>query len=256
MNPGSPLDRIRIVLVETSHAGNMGAAARAMKTMGLNRLYLVRPKAAPDAQAAAMACGAADVLQSAVTCASLDDALSGTVLAYAVTARRRDLSHRELNAREAALHAGAGGGSGDLAFVFGGEMSGLSNEDVLKCQRIAHIPANEEYSSLNLAAAVQVICYEVRMALQSGESTPEARFPLATFQEVERFYQHLEKTLTTIHFLNPQSPKRLMTRMRRIFARIQLEREEVQILRGVLKMILRVARRDQAATGREKIAVE
>lgn len=256
MNPGSPLDRIRIVLVETSHTGNIGAAARAMKTMGLNRLYLVRPKRMPDAQAAAMATGAGDVLQSAVTCASLEEALSGSVLAYAVTARRRDLSHPAMNAREAARQVAAGARGGDLAFVFGGEMSGLSNEDVLKCQRIAHIPASEEYSSLNLAAAVQVICYEVRMALESGEPAPGPRFPLATFQEVERFYRHLEQTLVDIHFLNPENPKRLMTRMRRLFVRIQLEREEVQILRGVLKMISRVARRDHATTRGEKITVD
>lgn len=247
MNADSPLDPIRIVLVETSHPGNMGAAARAMKTMGLARLYLVKPQVQPDRHSVAMATGAADVLANAVICASLDDALAGTVLAVALTARRRDLSHPSMEVREAALQLIADAREGEVALVFGTEMSGLSNEDVLKCQRIAHIPANPESSSLNLAAAVQVACYELYMAAGLKELPAASEFPLASFEEVERLYEHLEKTLTEIRFLNPDQPKRLMTRMRRIFGRIRLEQEEVQILRGVLKMISRVVRRDKAA---------
>jgi len=245
MNPASALDRIRVVLVETSHPGNIGSAARAMKTMGLSRLYLVRPKTVLNAQAQAMAVGAADVLAHAVMCASLDDALQGTVLAVAVTARRRDLSHPSANAREAAIGAAAEARLADVAFVFGPEMSGLSNEDVLKCQRIAHIPANPEYSSLNIAAAVQVLSYELRMAAGLADLPATTGGALASFEEVERFYAHLEGTLAEVRFLDPAHPKRLMTRLRRIFGRVRLEHEEVQILRGVLKMISRAVRRDE-----------
>lgn len=251
MNPASALDRIRIVLVETSHPGNMGAAARAMKTMGVTRLYLVKPQTQPDRHAVAMATGAADVLANAVLCPNLDDALAGTILAVAVTARRRDLSHPSMEVREAAAQVLAGAREGEVALVFGTEMSGLSNDDVLKCQRIAHIPANPESSSLNLAAAVQVACYELYMAAGLKELPAPSEFPLASFEEVERLYQHLEKTLTEIRFLNPDHPGRLMTRMRRIFGRIRLEKEEVQILRGVLKMISRVVRHDNAASKKE-----
>lgn len=248
MNPTSTLDRIRIVLVETSHPGNIGAAARAMKTMGLLRLYLVNPKALPDGHSEAMASGGYDVLANATTCVSLDDALAGTTLAIAVTARRRDLSHPSMDVREGAMQAVVDARKGDVALVFGTEMSGLANDDVLKCQRIAHIPANPDYSSLNLGASVQVMCYELRMAAGLNELPPAAEFPLAKFEEVERLYQHMEKMLTEIRFLNPQHPKRLMTRIRRIFSRVRLEREEVQILRGVLKMISRAVRHEAAAT--------
>ena len=247
MNTASPLDGVRIVLVETSHPGNMGSAARAMKTMGVNRLFLVKPKVLPDSHSVALASGAADVLDNAIICAGLNDALAGTTLAIAVTARSRELSHPSFDARQAANNAVAGMKEGEIAFVFGTEMSGLSNEDVLKCQQIAHIPANPDCSSLNLAAAVQVMCYELRMACEFSELPASPEFPLATFEEVERLYQHLEQTLTEIHFLNPDHPKRLMTRIRRIFARVRLEREEVQILRGVFKTISRAVRRDNAA---------
>jgi tRNA/rRNA methyltransferase len=253
MNPTSVLDRVRVVLVETSHPGNIGSAARAMKTMGLSRLYLVMPKTVVNAQAQAMAVGAADVLASAVMCASLDEALQGTVLAVAVTARRRDLSHPSVNVREAAIGAAAEAQGADVAFVFGPEMSGLSNEDVLKCQRIAHIPANPEYSSLNIAAAVQVVSYELRMAAGLTDLPATVECALASFEEVERFYAHLERTLADVRFLNPAHPKRLMTRLRRIFGRVRLEQEEVQILRGVLKMISRAVRRaDSPASTAEK----
>ncbi len=250
MNDASPLERIRIVLVEPSHPGNMGAAARAMKTMGITRLFLVRPKTLPDEHSDAMAAGADDVLAKAVICGNLDDALAGSVLAIALTARRRDLSHPSMEAREAALHALSDTEQGDVALVFGPEMSGLSNDDVMKCQRIAHIPVNGDFSSLNLAAAVQVMCYELRMAAGLAELPAGSQFPLATFEEVERLYQHLEKTLTEIRFLNPDHPLRLMTRLRRIFARIRLEREEVQILRGILKMISRALRHASVARGK------
>lgn len=251
MNAISPLDRIRVVLVETSHPGNIGSAARAMKTMGITRLYLVKPQTLPDDHSRALSSGASDVLENAIVCANLDDALAGTILAVAVTARRRDLSHPAFNARDAAIDAINEASNGDIALVFGTEMSGLSNEDVLKCQKIAHIPANPEYSSLNLAAAVQILCYEMRMALNLTNFPAISEAPVAKFEEVERLYQHLEKTLTEVNFLNPAHPKRLMIRIRRLFTRVRLEQEEVQMLRGVLKMISRAVRRDNASRSKK-----
>lgn len=240
----SPLDRVRVVLVQTSHTGNMGAAARAMKTMGLNRLYLVRPRSPPDEQAEAMASAATDVLAQARLCSSLDEALAGTTLAIAFTARSRDLSHRSSTVREAAELAAQTAAGSEVALVFGPESSGLSNEDVLKCQRIAHIPANPEYSSLNLAAAVQVACYELRIAAESQPAPAGTAPRLARFEEVERLYQQVENTLLEVRFLNAEYPKRLMTRIRRVFARAALEHEEVQVLRGMMKMISRALKRN------------
>lgn len=228
------LHNIRVVLSHTSHPGNIGAAARAMKTMGLSQLYLVNPRRFPDAAADAMASGATDVLERAVVCASLDEALQGAVLAVGLTARRRDLSHAMLTLREAAPQILERAGEAMVALVFGTEMSGLSNAELEKCQMLITIPVNPEYGSLNLAAAVQVVGYELRCC---DVPAPQAssRFPLATFEEVNQFYEHLERTLIEIDFLDPKHPKRLMTRLRRLFARAALEKEEVNILRGVLK---------------------
>ncbi|HLU77870.1 MAG TPA: RNA methyltransferase [Burkholderiales bacterium] len=228
------LERVRIVLSHTTHPGNIGAAARAMKTMGLSRLVLINPKRFPDPQAEAMASGAADVLANARVCASLDEALAGTRFAVALTARRRDLSHIAADMRESARMLVEEAGQGEVALVFGTEMSGLSNEDVLKCQRIAHIPANPEYSSLNLAAAVQVGAYEVRMAALGAPSIDNERFDAAAYEDIEGFYAHLERSLTESGFLDPAHPKRLMERLRRLYGRVRLEKEEVNILRGIL----------------------
>lgn len=228
------LARIRIVLSHTTHPGNIGAAARAMKTMGLTQLLLVNPKHFPDPQATAMASGADDVLNSARVCASLDEALRGTRFAVAMTARRRDLSHIAFDAREAAIAMIQEAEQGDIALVFGTEMSGLSNEEVLKCQRVAHIDANPAYSSLNLAAAVQVMSYELRVAATGGIESEEARFEAAAFEDIEGFYAHLEDRLIASGFLDPRQPKRLMERLRRMFGRARLEKEEVNILRGIL----------------------
>ncbi len=228
------LHNIRVVLSHTSHPGNIGAAARAMKTMGLSRLCLVNPRRFPDAAADAMASGATDVLANATVCASLDEALQGAVLVVGLTARKRDLSHAMLALREAAPQILARAGEAPVALVFGTEMSGLSNAELEKCQMLITIPVNPEYGSLNLAAAVQVVAYELRSCelpvLQAAKG-----FPPATFEEVDQFYEHLERTLIEIGFLDPKHPKRLMTRLRRLFSRAALEKEEVNILRGVLK---------------------
>lgn len=228
------LENVRVVLSHTSHPGNIGAVARAMKTMGLSQLYLVNPKHFPDAAADAMASGATDVLAGARVCASLDEALQGAVLAVGLTARRRDLSHAMLSLREAAPQIVAKATNAPVALVFGTEMSGLSNAELEKCQQLMTIPVNPQYGSLNLAAAVQVVAYELRLCSVDVVPVPDG-FPLATFEEVDQFYVHLEQTLTRIGFLDPKHPKRLMTRLRRLFARVGLEKEEVNILRGVLK---------------------
>lgn len=228
------LDNIRVVLSHTSHPGNIGAAARAMKTMGLKNLFLVNPKRFPDAAADAMASGATDLLESAVLCSSLEQALQGAVLVVGLTARQRDLSHGMLNLREAAPQMVARASEAPVALLFGTEMSGLSNAELEKCQLLITIPVNPDYGSLNLAAAVQVVAYELRCCGIVPEPVSKA-FPLATFDEVDQFYAHLERTLIEIDFLNPKRPKRLMTRLRRLFARAGLEKEEVNILRGVLK---------------------
>ena len=229
------LDNIRVVLSHTSHPGNIGAAARAMKTMGLNNLFLVNPKRFPDAMADAMASGANDVLLNAVVCASLEQALQGAVLVVGLTARHRDLSHAMLTLRQAAPQILERACDAPVALLFGTEMSGLSNAELEKCQLLITIPVNPEYSSLNLAAAVQVVAYELRTCGIVTEPISKD-FPLAAFDDVERFYEHLERTLVEIDFLDPLDPRRLMTRLRRLFARARMEKEEVNILRGILKM--------------------
>ncbi|MEY3747083.1 MAG: putative methyltransferase [Pseudomonadota bacterium] len=232
------LANIRIVLCQTSHPGNIGATARAMKTMGLTDLHLVAPASFPDAHATVMATGAADLLQSAKVCATLEQALQGCALVIGLSARKRQLSHELLAAREAAQRAVSIAGNQKVALVFGTEMSGLSNAELDLCQLLAMIPANPDFSSLNLAAAVQVMCYEIRMAsLDAGQQALAARTnPLATSDELEGFYQHLEEVLIEIGYYNPAQPKKLMQRVRRIYARANLEKEEVNILRGVLKL--------------------
>jgi len=241
-NLQNPLGSVRVVLSNTSHPGNIGAAARAMKTMGLSRLYLVSPKKFPDPEAVARAAGADDVLASAIVCTSLDQALEGAVFSVALSARHRNLGPERLQAREAApliLEKAAGG---EVALVFGNETAGLSNADVQRCQRTVFIPSNPEYSSLNLGAAVQLLCYELRLAAHDGRpseisKTVPFRSPLATSDDVERFYVHLEHIMVDTGFLDPNQPKRLMSKLRRLFGRVELERDEINILRGILDAV-------------------
>ncbi|MDR0380000.1 MAG: RNA methyltransferase [Candidatus Accumulibacter sp.] len=238
------LSRVRIVLSGPRHPGNVGAAARAMKTMGLSRLYLVRPERFPDPEATARAAGADDVLGRAVVCATLDDALSGTVFAAALSARHRNLGPQRLQAREAAPLILEKAGEGDVALVFGNETAGLSNEEVQRCQRTVFIPADTEYSSLNLGAAVQLLCYELRLAAHDGqprEATRTVPFdsPPASNDDVERFYAHLMQVMIRTGFLDPRQPRRLMAKIRRLFGRSGLERDEVNILRGILDAVER-----------------
>ncbi|MBA2659008.1 MAG: RNA methyltransferase [Nitrosospira sp.] len=237
MNSPCTLDKVRVVLSHPSHPGNIGATARAMKTMGLSSLYLVNPKSFPDKEAEARAAGAWDILNNTRVCASLDQALDGTALAAAITARPRDLSHEVFDARQGALEMLHHARQYPVALVFGTEMSGLTTAEVGKCQVVVHIPANPDYSSLNLASAVQIMAYELRMALSGLESLPPAAGVAAEFNDVESLYSHLERVAIGCDFLDPQEPKRFMRRMRRLFARARLEKEEVKILRGVLSAL-------------------
>jgi tRNA/rRNA methyltransferase len=230
------LNNVRVVLVRPSHPGNIGAAARAMKTMGLSRLVLVSPKLFPDAQATALASGADDVLDSAQVVATLVEALAGTRFATAVTARRRGLAAEPLWARDAASEMVAEASLGEVALVFGNETAGLTNEDVALCQRWTSIPANPDYSSLNLAQAVQILCYELRLAAIDPGRPPvinDAGDP-ATNDELDGLIGHLERAVVASGFLDPAAPKRLIPRMRRLFGRARVEKEEVAILRGML----------------------
>ena len=231
------LSHIRIVLSHTSHPGNIGATARAMKTMGIVSLYLVNPKKFPDAEAEAMATGASDVLRVARVCASLAEALQGTVYALAVSARRRELAYASADARSASQGLVAAAREGEVAIVFGTEMSGLTNEEILQCRALAHIPADPAYSSLNLAAAVQVMAYEARVAALGETLTAPSESEPARHEDVENFYIHLEQSLLASGFLDPANPKRLMPRLRRLFGRARLEQEEVNILRGMLNSL-------------------
>lgn len=245
----------RFVLVEPSHPGNVGAAARALKTMGFSRLVLVAPRVPHvqnDPEAIAMASGADDVLASAHVVPTLTDALSGVQWSIALTARAREYGPPQLAPRAAAGQARNHAVHGDIALVFGNERTGLSNEDVERCSVLAHIPANPAYSSLNLAQAVQVLSYELRMAYlgaddhdgtrrandaaaQEAGASAAARAPS---DEIERMYVHLENALIALDFLDPANPKKLMSRLRRLFARSGLEREEVNIVRGIARHIL------------------
>ncbi len=229
------MNNVRVVLSHTTHPGNIGAAARAMKTMGLRHLYLINPRYFPDPQADAMAAGADDLLRDAVVCGSIDEALHGVVFTVAMTARLRDISIEVKSPREAMPLLLQQAAQQPVALLFGTEMSGLTNEEMGKAQVLVNIPANPDFSSLNLAAAVQVMGYELNAAAQSHvPDVPESR--PAPHEQVEGFFAHLERTLLEIGFFTTQNPARMMQRLRRLYARARLEPEEVNILRGILSV--------------------
>jgi tRNA/rRNA methyltransferase len=240
-NSARALQHFRIVMSNTSHPGNIGAAARAMKTMGIRQLVLIQPKFFPAHEATAMAANADDILAQAVVCDSLDEALKGCALSIGLSARRRQISHELVDVREAAKRAvqianNPNPEAQQVALVFGNEMSGLSNRELDLCQLLAMIPTDPDSSSLNVAAAVQVMCYELRMALLGATLPSVASTPLASNEDLEGFFQHLEQTLLQIGFLNPEAPKKLMSRLRRLYARAGLEKDEINLLRGILKL--------------------
>ncbi len=241
MNPSAiasaPLSRLRIVLVHTTHPGNIGAAARAMLTMGLDRLVLVAPRQFPSPEATARATGAERVLEQALVVPTLAEALAGCALAIGLTARPRAFAGRVLPLAKAAAEAVGRAGDGEVALVFGSEMSGLANDELALCAIAATIPSNPEFGSLNVAAAVQVAAYELRQAAGLSATWTAPRFAAAAHDEVEGLHAHAARTFAAMRFLDPANPRRLMPRLRRLFGRAGLEREEVNILRGILARI-------------------
>ena len=247
------LQNIRVVLVNTSHAGNIGGAARAMKNMGLSRLVLVDPEDFPSPNAIARASGATDILDTAHVVSTLEEALVGCSLVLGTSARDRRIPWPLLDPRECAsvsMEQAASGG--EVALVFGREYAGLTNEELQRCQYHVHIPSDPQFSSLNLAAAVQVLTYEVRMAWLATEGRPTKVEKLettamldaqpVTVDELEHYFGHLEQTLVDIGFLDPAKPRHLMPRLRRLYGRSSISKLEMNILRGILTETQKAAR--------------
>lgn len=233
------LNKIRIVLVAPTHPGNIGAVARAMKTMGLTQLYLVSPKCFPDPQATDRAAHATDILDNAIVVDDLVTALNDCHLVFGTSARDRTLPWPEAALRIAATQAiQQTQHDHQVAFVFGREHAGLTNEELELCHGQIHIPANPEYSSLNLAAAVQVVCYEIRMAyLTDMPKESVINDELITVEQLEGFYSHLEQVLSQLDFFSDKGSSHVMTRLRRLFSRTKIENKELNILRGMLTAV-------------------
>ena len=233
---------IRVVLVNTSHPGNIGGAARAMKNMGLSQLYLVAPKDYPADRAQWRAAGALDVLEGATVVETLDEAIADCGLVVGTSARGRRIPWPIFTPREFGERAVAEASVHDVAVVFGREDRGLTNEELHKCHYHVHIPSNPNYSSLNLAAAVQVLSYEIRMAILTLEDGKAPHFddwdvPPAKQKDLEMYFEHLEKAMIAIGFYSPDNPRQTMTRMRRLYNRIRLDEMELNIMRGMLTAI-------------------
>lgn len=243
------LEHIKVVLVGTTHTGNIGSVARAMKTMGLSQLCLVAPKSEPDGQAYALAAGASEILASAKIYDDLAQAVADCALVVGSSARSRTLSWPMLSPRECGVKAVQEAIQAPVALVFGRESSGLSNEELQLCHYHVCIDANPEYSSLNLAMAVQIICYEVRMAFLSEQVTPAAEpevvYPSSA--QMENFYQHLEAALNHTGFIIKQHPGVVMTKLKRLFTRARPEEAEYNILRGILTSMQRLEKVDQTS---------
>lgn len=232
------LKNIKVVLVGTTHSGNIGASARAMKTMGLSKLVLVAPKAEIDGKTMAMAAGAGDIVQNAVYTDTLKEALADCSLAIATSARQRGLNWPVLSPREAGLKLSQESISGSTAIVFGCEKHGLSNDELQFAGYHVIIDANSSYSSLNLAQAVQILCYEARTAIHATESIPEkSELAYPSHGEMEKFYMHLEHSLKETGFIIKNHPGQIMLKLRRFFQRARPEQNELNILRGILSSI-------------------
>lgn len=228
---------VRFVLFEPSHAGNIGATARAMKTMGFSELVLVNPIAAIDDQARARSSGALDVLTGARRVDTLAEAIEDCGFVIGASARRRRLSWPELDPRECAAEVVNGGHSKPVAIVFGTERAGLKNTELDQCNALAYIPSNPEYNSLNLAMAVQIIAYEIRWAQGLDSKPAEREAPPASAVNMAYFFDHLERVLLSSGFLNPDNPRTLMRRLRRLFNRARLDENELNIMRGILSAL-------------------
>lgn len=247
MNPA--VANFRVVLVGTQHPGNIGSAARAMKTMGWRGLHLVTPERFPDREAYALSAGADDLLDAAPVHVDLDAALAGCHLVIGTSARRRSVPLPEFSPREAAQQLLEAASKGPVALLFGRERTGLENAELQRCHASVSIPANPEYSSLNLAAAVQILCYEMRLALLA-RSAPEAATtadgeagePAATADQLERYFAHLAQTLDDVDFHKGRSPDIVMQRLRRLYLRAAPDQRELRILHGILADCQRGAR--------------
>ncbi|MDX1694284.1 MAG: TrmJ/YjtD family RNA methyltransferase [Ketobacteraceae bacterium] len=249
LSPGN----IRIVMMNTSDSGNIGAAARAIKTMGFSRLYLVEPKDYPSGKATARASGAADVLHRAVVTSTLDEALEGANLVVGTSARMRSIPWPVMTPREFAAMLQSERDDSQVAIVFGREDSGLTNDELRRCHYHVSIPGNPDYGVLNVAAAIQLICYDLRMTLieaeKAGDTTEKPQMilsrtewdaPLVSSGDMERFFQHLEQTLLDIRFYDPNNPRQILTRIRRLFSRTRLDQLEMNLMRGILARVQQV----------------
>ena len=246
------LDNIRIVLVNTSHPGNIGGVARAMKNMGLARLTLVAPKQFPHEQAQWRAVSAADVLEQAVVVDTVEEAVADFQFVVGTSARNRSIPWPLLDPRRCAERIGAATrGDEQVAILFGREDRGLTNNELQLCNLHLNVPTSD-FSSLNLAMAVQVVCYELRMLLVAEElpadDSDQWDTPFSTAENMERYYQHLEETLVDIGFLDPKAPRQLMARLRRLFGRVRLDELELNILRGILSASQKWARKVKQGT--------
>jgi tRNA/rRNA methyltransferase len=240
MNPFASLDRVRVVMSHTTHPGNIGACARAMKVMGLSRLYLVNPRHFPSDEAVAMSSGAHDILDAAVLCDSLEAALAGTVAQAALTARRREMALpvREVRAAATELALLLASGTAEVALVFGTESSGLTNEEVAMCSLPVTISTSDSYRSLNVAAAAQIMCHELRSAVASAPlPAVQPAVDLASHEGLESLYGLIERLMLESGFLDRINPGRAMPRLRRLFGRAGVESEELHLLMGALKAI-------------------
>ncbi len=239
----SMLQNIRIVLVNPSHPGNVGGVARAMKTMNLTSLVLVNPKRYPDAEAAQRAVGAEDVLERARIVGRMSEGVGDCSLVVGTTARTRSVVWPALTPAAAADRLLDQAADGPVALVFGCERTGLSNREVELCHFLVHIPTNPEFTSLNLASAVQLLAYELFLRTQSTPARTVEEFPLATMEQMRLFYEHLETVLDDISFPKAHPPTRLMRKLKRLFNRAQPTHEEIQLLRGILTAVRESARR-------------
>jgi tRNA (cytidine32/uridine32-2'-O)-methyltransferase len=237
---------IQVVLVNPSHPGNIGAVARAMKNMGLRQLVLVDPRKFPDPEAEWRAASALDIIQAARVVETLDEAIADSQFVVGTSARERRIPWPVQDARLTASRIVQHSSTDKVSILFGREDSGLNNDELRRCNLHCHIPTHSDYESLNLSMAVQIVCYEIRMAELEGtlpqEEDAHWENEFAASQDMEYFYEHLEETLVDLEFLNPAAPRQLMTRLRRLYSRVRLDEMEVQILRGILKETRRVVR--------------
>ncbi|MGL5291958.1 MAG: tRNA (cytosine(32)/uridine(32)-2'-O)-methyltransferase TrmJ [Vibrionaceae bacterium] len=246
-NVNSPLAKIKIVLVGTTHSGNIGSAARAMKVMGLSQMVLVAPECKVDGQAIALAAGASEIANNARIVATLEDAVADCSLVVGTSSRSRTLDWPMLDARECGLKVFERVANlQSAALVFGRERNGLNNQELQLCHYHVAIPANPDYCSLNLAMAVQLLCYEIRMAYLTHDHDARQQetqvFPQSA--DLERFYQHLQNTLYNTGFINPAHPGFVMAKLRRLFTKAQLDEPELNILRGVLSSVDKASKKN------------